>query len=256
MVPVALACIWIGGVAFSVLVALIAVGMMIEWARLCRAGTGPRPVLMAASLPIMVLLTTLNEPGFALALLGLVTLVAWPRRSRVQGYAGDERLLPIGVPYIAPAVIALIWLRGLPAYGLTYVIVLLLVIWATDIGAYVAGRAIGGRKLAPTISPGKTWSGAAGGLLAGMLVGFFAADSLGFAAMPWRTALTAGLIGCIGQAGDLLESGLKRHFKVKDSGSLIPGHGGLLDRLDAVLTAAPVAALLAFALGRGVMPWQ
>lgn len=251
MAPVALGCIWIGDIAFACLVALLAAGMGYEWLQLCRVPMAPRPVLMAAALPLAVFVAALGETGFAVALLALVTGVGWPRRREP---ADGERLLPCGVPYIGLGAVALIWLRNLPGPGRADVIVLLLVIWATDIGAYGVGRAVGGPRLAPTISPGKTWSGSVGGLLAGMAVGWFAADWLGIAG--WQAALAAGLIGSVGQAGDLLESALKRRFNVKDSGWLIPGHGGLLDRLDAVLTAAPVAALLAFALGRGVMSLQ
>jgi phosphatidate cytidylyltransferase len=136
------------------------------------------------------------------------------------------------------------------------VIVLLLVVWASDIGAYVAGRAIGGPRLAPSVSPGKTWSGAVGGLVAAATVGFAASVILGDGRISWRPATFAVLVGFVSQAGDLFESHLKRHFGVKDSGSMIPGHGGLLDRVDAMLTAAPATALLALILRPGVGLWQ
>jgi phosphatidate cytidylyltransferase len=136
------------------------------------------------------------------------------------------------------------------------VIVLLLIVWASDIGAYMVGRAVGGPRLAPAISPGKTWSGAVGGLAGSAAIGLAAAAILGNGPISWRPAAFAILIGIVSQAGDLFESLLKRHFGVKDSGHLIPGHGGLLDRLDAVLTAAPTAALLALMLGRGVVLWE
>jgi len=256
MLPLALGCIWIGGAAFTALVALITIGMAFEWVRLCQIGLAPRPVLMFASVPLAVLLAAVGEPVVALGLLALITLVAC---IRVRG-AGPSRLLPFGVPYIGLGAIALTWLRTATDHGRADVIVLLLVIWATDVGAYGVGRAFGGALLAPRISPGKTWAGAAGGLLAGVAVGASAAAILGAAQTDWRATclagVVAGLIGCVGQAGDLFESLLKRHFDVKDSGALIPGHGGLFDRLDAVLAAAPAAALLALALGRGVLPWQ
>ncbi|WP_428484035.1 phosphatidate cytidylyltransferase [Rhodopila sp.] len=256
MVPLALGCVWIGGMAFAGLVALTTIGMAHEWLRLCRAPSGPRPVLMFASLPLAVFLAALGEAGFAVALLALITLLGCIRRGAQGNDRAIRRLLPFGVPYIGLGAVALIWLRGLPGDGRNAVIVLLLVIWATDVGAYVAGRAIGGRRIAPGISPGKTWSGSVGGLFAGMAVGFLAAGLLNAADVRWLSALLAGLIGCVGQAGDLFESALKRRFNVKDSGSMIPGHGGLLDRLDAVLAAAPATVLLAFALGRGVIAWQ
>ena len=144
----------------------------------------------------------------------------------------------VGPIYIAPAILALLWLRGLPD-GLRWVAFLAAVVWSGDIGAYLVGRLVGGPRLAPSISPGKTWSGAAGGTACAVLAGVLAASGHAVAALP------ALVLSLAAQAGDLLESALKRHFGVKDSGRIIPGHGGLLDRLDGVLTAAPLAALLA-----------
>lgn len=157
-----------------------------------------------------------------------------------------------GAAYIAPAALALVWLRLPEPAGFGAVLFVLCVVWASDIGAYMLGRLVGGPKLAPAISPGKTWSGACGGLVAAALVGV-AAARLGEGAPRAAMATAAGL-GVVAQLGDLFESALKRHFGVKDSGHLIPGHGGLLDRLDAVLLAAPAAALLS-AL-RGMELWQ
>lgn len=251
MIPVAIGCAVRGGAAFAILVALVTVGMAYEWMSMCRVETGPRQVMMFASLPLAVWIAALGYPDFAVGLLAIVTVVAMMKR---QGRE-RETVLPLGIPYLGLGAIALVWLRIIPENGAAAVIVLLLVIWASDIGAYVVGRAVGGPKLAPRISPGKTWSGAIGGLAGSMAVGVAAAAWFGRWDHALLAAVTAGAIGCIGQAGDLFESGLKRHFNVKDSGSLIPGHGGLLDRLDAVLTAAPAAAILALAMGGGVIRW-
>jgi len=256
MVPLALGCIWIGGLAFAGLVALITIGMALEWLHLCAGSISLRRVLLFACLPSAVLITAFGAAAGALVLLTLITIVAVAGIGARAGGGGLMRPLPLGIPYIGLAAISLIWLRRAPDHGRADVIVLLLVIWATDIGAYVAGRALGGPRLAPRISTAKTWSGAAGGLVAAMAVGYAAAGSLGAADARWRMALLAGALGCVGQAGDLFESFLKRRFRVKDTGSLIPGHGGLLDRLDAVLAAAPASALVALVLGRGVIPWQ
>jgi phosphatidate cytidylyltransferase len=247
MVPLALGCVWLGGIVFAAMVALLSVGMAFEWLRLCQAPPGPRSVLMFASLPLAVFLTAVGAASSALGLLLVITVVS---AVRLRAFS-PARPLPFGVPYIGLGAIALVWLRLRPLHGLEAVVLLLLVIWATDIGAYGVGRLVGGARLAPRISPGKTWSGAIGGLLAGMAAGVAAAVVLGVGHFAWQAALLAGTIGCVGQAGDLFESLLKRHFKVKDSGHLIPGHGGLLDRLDAVLAAAPVAALLALLFGVG-----
>ena len=154
-----------------------------------------------------------------------------------------------GVPYLVPAAAALLALRQ---HGAATVLFVLCVVWASDIGAYMVGRLVGGAKLAPAISPGKTRSGAVGGLLAAVAVGLVAAGLDG--GRYGSAAAIAALLGVAAQAGDLFESWIKRQVGVKDSGHLIPGHGGLLDRVDAVLFAAPVAALLV--AWRGVELWR
>jgi phosphatidate cytidylyltransferase len=131
----------------------------------------------------------------------------------------------------------------------------LLLVWSSDIGAYLTGRAVGGPKLAPHISPGKTVAGAVGGLAAAIIAGIAVALAVSRPTSLTHAAAAAAVLGVVAQAGDLLESHVKRRFGAKDSGWLIPGHGGLLDRLDALLAAALVAALLALAQGRGVVLW-
>ena len=136
-----------------------------------------------------------------------------------------------GLLYIAVASLSFLWLRGLPGHGRELVIWLVVSIWAADSGAYAAGRSIGGPKLAPRISPGKTWAGLIGGLISAMLVGGLLGlfqDSVGTV----KLVGLAGLLALISQGGDLLESIVKRRFHAKDSGQLIPGHGGILDRVD------------------------
>lgn len=172
----------------------------------------------------------------AIAVIGLIMAAEW--RAMCHARPG---MLALGAVYIGPALAALIWLRA-GSQGLSRVLFLAAVVWAGDVGAYIAGRALGGPRLAPRISPGKTWSGALGGTLCAVLAGVVA-----WPGDTARAALVALLLSVVAQAGDLLESALKRHFGVKDSGRIIPGHGGMLDRLDGVLTAAPVAALLAWA---------
>lgn len=160
-----------------------------------------------------------------------------------------------GLCYIGPACAALVWMRDDGLTGRANVLFVMLVVWASDIGAYVAGRLFGGPKLAPSISPGKTWSGAAGGLVSALAVGF-AAAMLDPGGILSHGVLVAGALGVVSQLGDLLESAIKRRCGVKDSGHLIPGHGGLLDRLDGMLMAAPLAAVVTLFLGRGVLLWQ
>lgn len=248
LAPTALACIWLGADAWTALMAVAAGGLAYEWVVLCNERPWRVPGLIV---PVAVLLAglvaVLDRERWALAVLAVGASVAW--------LLGGRRALGAGVLYVGLASVALIWLRGDGAAGRANVLFLVVVVWASDIGAYAAGRLLGGPKLAPAISPGKTWAGAAGGLLAAMLVGEAASQALGVAAYG-RAALVAGLLGVAAQCGDLLESAIKRRFGVKDSGRLIPGHGGLLDRLDGLLTAAPAAAGLALVLGRGMTLWQ
>jgi phosphatidate cytidylyltransferase len=132
---------------------------------------------------------------------------------------------------------------------------ILAVVWATDIGAYLVGRTLGGPRLAPLWSPRKTWAGLAGGILCAGLVGWATTGWLGISPALPLVLLSAGL-AIVGQVGDLAESLAKRRFGVKDSSSLIPGHGGLLDRLDGLLAVLPVVALLTMIAGRSVVTWQ
>lgn len=174
----------------------------------------------------------------------------WWRLMRSRGW-----LFTGGLVWILVALVALLALRSDPVAGRANVIFLVLLVWATDIGAYGVGRLIGGPRLARTLSPGKTWAGAAGGLLAATAVGLLAASAESRSSLLTAGAI-AGFLSLIGQGGDLAESALKRSAGVKDSGHLIPGHGGLLDRLDAMLAVLPAGALLALLLGRGVVLWQ
>ena len=250
LIPLTLLAIWLGGFIFAAGVAVIVIGLAAEWLDLCGMRGKGYAMLPFAALPVAVLVTAWGLPAVALVLLFVATIGA--------GFAGGismKRPLGFGISYLGLGAVALVWLRQSPQAGLANVLILLLIVWANDIGAYAAGRAIGGPKLAPSISPGKTWSGAAGGFLSAALVGLAACLILG-GNHPRRVVAIALLIGLTAQLGDLFESFLKRHFGVKDSGSLIPGHGGLLDRLDAVLAAAPVGALLALVVGRGVTLWE
>ncbi len=249
LAPVALACIWFGAGPWMGLMALAAAGLSIEWVWLCGRTPWRAPGI---AVPLVVLLAGVaaaldrQAVGFGVLLAGFGLL--WR--------LGGRLTLAAGILYVGAGSLCLMWLRNAGGdAGRANVLFLVLVVWASDIGAYAAGRLLGGPKLAPTLSPGKTWSGSAGGLIAAMLVGEAAAELLAFSAWG-RAAVIAGALGVASQAGDLLESGIKRHFGVKDSGRLIPGHGGLLDRLDGLLAAAPAAAALAVMVGRGGVLWR
>jgi len=158
------------------------------------------------------------------------------------------------VAYVLAAIVALLWLRHQPALGRETILWIVCCTWATDIGAYVVGRSAGGARLAPRISPGKTWSG----LIGGMAWSAVASAAFGYAFGLGQTiplAIVGALLAVVGQLGDLLESAMKRSAGVKDSGALIPGHGGLLDRVDGLIAILLVVALVRL-LGDGGWPWM
>lgn len=160
-----------------------------------------------------------------------------------------------GLGYVAIPCATLIWLRethleSSPNAGMLMVLYLMFAVWATDIGAYFAGRRIGGPKLAPAISPNKTWAGLAGGMAAAAAIGGVCASFTPYPLSFSGCIFMGAVIALVAQAGDLFESWLKRRAGVKDSGMLIPGHGGLLDRVDGLIAAAPVYGLMVgFGLG-------
>ena len=259
--PGALLCIWLGALPWTALMAVAIAGLVWEWVHLC--GLRNR-VLPGAAVPVAVFVACAfavfgyNVTALVLLLAGAGATWAgagWMRRR--DGRPAPAGWLGFGVLYVGIAGISLIALRHDNEAGRDNVLFLIAVVWASDIGAYVVGRLVGGPKLAPAISPGKTWSGAVGGLLCCMVIGAGAAAW----ATPYpddmlKAAAIAALLGVATQLGDLVESAFKRHFGVKDSSALIPGHGGLLDRLDGLIAAAPVAALLAMAVGYGVVLWR
>ena len=256
--PVALACVWFGGAAFHAMIAAVTFGLAVEWVVMCgqRPATLPGIGLPAGCVAAAVAAAA-GQLVFAVALVAAMAGVIFVAAARTPHRIG----LTFGVPYFGLAAVALIWLRDDSSAGRTNLLVLLALIWASDVGAYLAGRTFGGPRLAPSISPGKTWSGAIGGLLSAAAVGLIAvvlSEHQGPYPHPQvlRAVIIAAGFGITAQLGDLMESRIKRHFGVKDSGWLIPGHGGLLDRVDALLLAAPVAAAVALLVGRGVVLWQ
>jgi len=239
--PIALLCLWHGGWAWAIFIGVAMAGLGYEWGKL--AGLS-RPVLLSA----MLLAVWLGEiEGGWIA--GMV--IVWAMTAFGVWLIG--RFAGSGIPYAGIGGVALLWLRLQPGVGFMDTLFLIIVVWSTDIGAYVVGRMMGGAKLAPKISPGKTWSGSVGGLLIGGLAGaLLAGGGHGIA----LAAIAPGfLLSVSAQGGDLLESAIKRKLGVKDSGNTIPGHGGLFDRLDGFLAAAPVAAVLALCVHGGLPLW-
>lgn len=242
MAPLALAIVYLGPPYFDVLVTVLAAVLAWEWSRLCGRGVLSRP----GYLVIAVAAAALAAAGLREYAVAGWIIAAGVMAAVVVASRGAERQpfwYGLGILYTTLPCLALVWLREHPAQGREIVFWLLLVIWATDIGAYAAGRSIGGPKLAPRISPKKTWAGLAGGIISAGLVGTLAGVLL-LSGNPFGLALAAAALAVWSQLGDLFESGVKRRFGAKDSSNLIPGHGGLLDRLDGVLAGGLAAALL------------
>ncbi len=226
-----------GGPWFWMLATGACLMMLNEYAPLLGATSTQRKfMLYAMCVPLGLVSTLALGPASFIALGALfgIALAVWIV-TRSVGLAN-------GIVYVGIPVFCLLWLRDRPGEeGLLLAFWALATVWATDIGAYFFGRTIGGPKIAPAISPSKTWAGLGGGFLFAMLLGWALNHWAGLHA---TLALTSGFLAIAAQAGDFFESWLKRRAGVKDSGKLLPGHGGVLDRLDGVVTAAPLAAFL------------
>ncbi|WP_454917150.1 phosphatidate cytidylyltransferase [Xanthobacter sediminis] len=245
LVPLVLALTYFGGWPFALLWVLAGLAILYEWAAMVRLGN--RTVWLALGAAVLVgalVLLMLGSRPHALSavLLGAaVAALAVPRQSAWS---------LSGVLVAAAAALPIVALRGEGPLGLLAVLFIYAVVWATDIFAYFVGRTFGGPKLWPRVSPNKTWSGAIGGAVAGMLAGVGVA-AFGGVADLWPVGLIALLLSAVSQAGDLAESAVKRRCGVKDASRLIPGHGGILDRLDGFAATALAAVLLAELHGGG-----
>ena len=241
LIGLAFAALLAGGLGFWLVVSFVAVLMIGEWAVLAGANEKGRKLAQyALSVPLAIMAPGLAAgPGFLA--LGFVIGVFFFLAAVTRGAQ-----LAAGAFYVGLPVLALVLIREQPN-GLLLTFWAMALVWACDSGAFFAGRAIGGPKLAPQISPNKTWAGFIGGILGASAFGF---------ALVWLFALPVGLamatpfLAVLAQLGDLYESHLKRRAGVKDSGNLLPGHGGVLDRLDGLVAVAPVAALLILWLAR------
>ena len=245
LAPAVLAITWLGGWFFAAGAALCSAILLQEWTVIVQArrefaaivvsGIGIAAMLVAAALGLVPLALGL---AFAFAAL----LWVW---GQVSG-AASVGWMGTGVLYAGLTGVALIAFRH-GSEGFVMILFLFAVVWATDILAYFVGRRIGGPKLWPRVSPKKTWSGALGGLAAALLVGAAMGALVGRVPLSlW--IVSAGILSVFSQAGDLLESALKRHFGVKDSGHIIPGHGGVMDRVDGLTGAGVLGYLVAAVL--------
>ena len=247
LAPIVLAVTYAGGWIFLALCAVAAGAVLWEWTSLVSRNADPR--IMAPGLTALLgaaVLIGLSLPGAAFGLIAIgaalagLVVTAWPRRD-------DSAAMAIwaagGVAYAGASLLGPTLLRRDPEWGLTALLFLYATVWMTDIFAYFCGRAIGGPRLSPRVSPNKTWAGAMGGLAGGVAAGVAVAYASGLGRLG-IIAVMALLLSVLAQAGDLFESAVKRHFGAKDASRLIPGHGGLMDRLDGFLVAAFAALLI------------
>ncbi|GKQ50808.1 phosphatidate cytidylyltransferase [Bradyrhizobium sp. Ce-3] len=254
LAPTAIALAYLGGVAWSLLVTVVAIGLYVEWLVVTGLGRDLRvtvPGALALLLGGLCLMAGRIDAALDVLLVGVVAVALTSGARRGWAIAG--------LLYAAGAEIASVLLRADTAKGFAALMFVLLIVWVTDIGGYFAGRGIGGPKLWPRVSPKKTWAGAVGGFAASLLV------AAGFAALELGTTgpllVLGAVLSVVSQLGDLFESAVKRRFGVKDSSHIIPGHGGLLDRLDGFVAAVIVAAIFGFlrggadGVGRGLMVW-
>jgi phosphatidate cytidylyltransferase len=254
LIPLAVAIAYFGGWLWTALVTAAAIGLFVEWlAVVGLAGALALAIRGGVALALGGICFAVGRIDAALIVLAIGLVAVGSTAPERRGWAAA------GFCYAAAAEIASVLLRLDPVKGFAALMFVLVIVWVTDSGGYFAGRGIGGPKLWPSVSPKKTWAGAVGGFVASLAVaGGFAAFDLG------RTVpllISAAILSVASQLGDLFESAVKRRFGVKDSSHIIPGHGGLMDRLDGFVAAVVLAALFGFlrggadGVGRGLMVW-
>lgn len=256
LAPIAVIAAYIGGWPFAVFWCLAAIAVLWEWITLV-AGPGHRLMLSscASAIAVSALMAERGRPVAAIMLVGLGALAA-----TVFAADGKRLWITCGIGYAGALLLAPMLLRADDTYGLVAIILLFAIVWATDICGYFAGRAFGGPKLMPAISPNKTWSGAIAGTLGAMIVAVLAAAFVG-SFNSLAIAAVALLLSVVSQLGDLLESWVKRQFGAKDASHIIPGHGGVMDRLDGFWAAALVGCAIGLLRGgfddpaRGLLVW-
>ncbi len=264
LAPAVLACTYAGGWIFFVLCAAAAGVVLWEWTSLV-AGSGDPRILTPglAALLAGMLLVGLDLPTAALGMIAIGTVLAGLAAAAWPGVPPDRPTVAWGaggVVYAGAMLLGPALLRRDPEWGLAALLFLFATVWTTDIFAYFCGRAIGGPLLWPRISPKKTWSGALGGLIGGVAAGVGVAYASGVGRLG-IVGVMGLLLSVLAQAGDLFESAVKRRFGAKDASHLIPGHGGLMDRLDGFLVAAVAALLIGLiragtaAPARGLLVW-
>jgi phosphatidate cytidylyltransferase len=254
LAPLAVAAAWFGSPWLPLITVAAGGGMAWEWARLCRAGRvgASGAALVGVVVTAIAAASVVALPAaFAVTFAG-AGLVLWAAERE-----GDREpyWMPLGALWVALPCALFLWLAESDTAGRLTLLWIFAVVWATDIGAYAVGRRFGGPRLAPRWSPRKTWAGLIGGAGCAALAGWATARIGGISPVLPVVMVSAGL-AIVEQFGDLAESVAKRRFGVKDSSGLIPGHGGLLDRLDGLLAVIPAVALLSLIDGRSVPTWR
>jgi phosphatidate cytidylyltransferase len=264
LAPLGLLATYLGGWVFLIVCLAAAGAMLWEWTVLVQRHGDPRILVPGlAALGVATLLVGEGLPGAAIGMIAIGALFAGgviaasPRHNPVSNapFWATGGVIYAGTGLIGPTV-----LRGDPELGLTALLYLFAIVWTTDIFAYFAGRGIGGPLLWPQVSPNKTWAGAIGGIAGGVAAGTLVAYASGVDGLEMAGVL-AVVLSILAQGGDLFESAVKRRFGAKDASRLIPGHGGVMDRLDGFVAAALAAALIgvlhqsATAAARGLLIW-
>lgn len=249
----AAAAVWFGPPYFTVFIAAIVAVMAWEWSHICGAALATEGgfALLVGGLAAVAAAAD-GAYGWGLAAIAVAVPLVWGL-ARIRRRA-RPLWLAAGAVYIGLPAVATLWLYARPEIGRGLVLWTIAVVAAADIGAYFVGRAVGGPRLAPRISPGKTWSGAIGGWVAAAAVGVLIGILSGYRA--WAVLVLAAVaLAAVSQAGDLLESAIKRRFAIKDTGHILPGHGGMMDRVDGIIAALTAAALAVWAGGGDARIW-
>jgi phosphatidate cytidylyltransferase len=254
LAPIAIAVAYAGSWWWIVPVTLLTIGLFVEWLTVVGSAREKRVIAAGVvALTVAGLCLGFARVELALVALGLGAATTALLSSRQRGWTSG------GFLYAGAAQMASVVVRLDSATGFVALVFVMLIVWVTDIGGYFAGRGIGGAKLWPRVSPNKTWAGAIGGFGASLVI------ALGFAALDlgqaWPLLMLAAVLSVVAQLGDLFESAVKRRFGVKDSSHIIPGHGGLMDRLDGFVAAIVLASIFGLlrggvdGVGRGLMVW-
>ncbi|MDD3182718.1 MAG: phosphatidate cytidylyltransferase [Alphaproteobacteria bacterium] len=246
LIPVVLGAVWVGEWAFLCLIMLICGIGMHEW-MLLTAPKLPRRARIVSLIGLLLVFVAVVLKGtpqaLGLAVLACLMVGTFAHKSESSKGIGSALWPAFGVLYLAFSGMALLYLRQLPENGLAMTVYLLLIVWGTDTGAYFSGRLIGGPKLLPSISPKKTWAGLIGGMVFAGVIGYGVAQGFGDSRLLAAVGV-AMVMAVVAQAGDFLESYVKRRAGAKDSGTLIPGHGGVLDRVDGLIAASLFLAVI------------